>query len=101
MEKAKTDYFRLIVFFCLLIFSHHPLTGLPLRSCPLSSSLLPSIFLKQITICLQPLGHTPQLFWIQLRIYLYQTMQRAGVSDLRLGVLSVYPTVQMPELHTR
>lgn len=67
----------------------------------LPPTFLPSISPQQITICLQALGRTPQLFWLQLQIYLYQTMQRAGVSDLRLGSPSVYPTVWLPELNTR
>lgn len=57
----------------------------------LLSTFLPSISPQQITICLQPLGRTPQLFWLQLRIYLYQTMQRAGVSDLRLDSTAYIP----------
>lgn len=49
------------------------------------SRSLPPSSPKQITICLQPLRRTPQLFWLQLRIYLYQTMWRAGASDWRLS----------------
>lgn len=51
---------------------------------------LSSISLQQITACLQPPGCSPQLFWLQLQIYLYCTMQRAGISDGGLRVQSVY-----------
>lgn len=55
-----------------------------------SSSSLSSISLQQITACLQPPGCSPQLFWLRLQIYLYYTMQRAGISDGALHVQWVY-----------
>lgn len=87
------------ILFLLLALSSGP----ALRPSPFSGFLppfFPPSLPQQITICLQPLGRAPQLFWLQLQIYLYQTMQRAGVSDLRLGLPSVYRTVRLPELHT-
>lgn len=70
---------------------------------PLPPTFLPSISPQQITICLQPLRRTPQLFWLQLQIYLYQTMQKglASLLSRRLGSPSVHPTVRLPELHAR
>lgn len=59
-------------------------------SCPLLNipppASLSSISLQQITACLQPPGCSPQLSWLQLQIYLYYTMQKAGISDGALRV---------------
>lgn len=59
----------------LILTTLHPPSSCPILW-PCSAQSIPptfllSISLQQITICLQPLGHSPQFFWLQLQLYLY------------------------------